>query len=333
MSRLPGTDIWYKTIRLRRGTRITYAISPNDRADERWVTRQLDPLNPRKFPDDPTYRFTSDSVLDTADAPDELWALRKPVRRGVIEQRKIASGILRAERDIWIYTPPGFTQTADPYPLLLLLDGAAYVSDRFLNAPGTLDNLINDGRIRPVIVCFDPANRGNALATGGAESKYSHVVVEELMPILRASYPISTKPEDVVIGGFSAGGRAAAEIAFSHPDMFGNVLSQSGSFCDCGQQRAPGSHEPNSNAQAYLTAPRKAVRFYLEVGLYDSVPSASLPVHEMVLDETNLAGNRHLRDVLRAKGYDVTYREVGGGHDLVHWRAMLADGLMTLLKR
>jgi N-dimethylarginine dimethylaminohydrolase len=26
----------------------------------------------------------------------------------------------------------------------------------------------------------------------------------------------------------------------------------------------------------------------------------------MVLDETNLMGNRHLRDVLRAKGYDVT---------------------------
>jgi hypothetical protein len=50
----------------------------------------------------------------------------------------------------------------------------------------------------------------------------------------------------------------------------------------------------------------------------------------MVLDETNLMGNRHLRDVLRAKGYDVIYREVGGGHEWVHWRAMLADGLTAL---
>ena len=48
---------------------------------------------------------------------------------------------------------------------------------------------------------------------------------------------------------------------------------------------------------------------------------------------TIVAAIRHLRDVLRAKGYDVTYREVGGGHDYVHWRAMLADGLMTLLGR
>ena len=79
--------------------------------------------------------------------------------------------------------------------------------------------------------------------------------------------------------------------------------------------------------------PRRPIRFYLETGLYDNVPGADLPLYEMVLDETNLMGNRHLRDVLRAKGYDVTCREVGGTHDYVHWRAMLADGLMTLLKR
>jgi len=332
MSRLPGTDVWYKTVRLRRGSRIVYGISPNDRADDRWATEQLDPLNPHRFPDDPTYHFYSQSVLETPGAPDEQWALRPPVRRGAIEQRKITSAILGGERDIWIYTPPSYTGTGGPYPLLLLLDGATYVSSRFENAPGTLDNLINDGRIRPVIVCFDPANRGNAvLPAPGTESKYGRVVAQELMPMLRTSYPISADPKNAVIGGFSAGGRAAAEIAFFHPDMFGNVLSQSGTFCDCFQMRAPGSYEPNLNAQAYLAAPRKPIRFYLEVGLYDGVPSADLPVHELTLDETDLMGNRHLRDVLRAKGYDVTYREVGGGHDFLHWRAMLADGLMALL--
>ena len=61
--------------------------------------------------------------------------------------------------------------------------------------------------------------------------------------------------------------------------------------------------------------------------------SSGISLRSRLLDETNLMGNRHLRDVLLAKGYDVIYREVGGGHDFVHWRAMLADGLMTLLKR
>ena len=38
MSRLSGTDVWYKTVRLRRGTRIAYVISPNDRPANRWAT-------------------------------------------------------------------------------------------------------------------------------------------------------------------------------------------------------------------------------------------------------------------------------------------------------
>ncbi len=331
MSHLSGTDVWYKTVRLRRGTRLSYGISPNDRPATRWATEQLDPLNPRKFPDDPTYRFISQSVLDMPGAPDEQWALRTPVRRGLIEEKTVKSALLKNpvfkdERPIWIYTPPGYDRTAGPYPLIVLLDGAAWVSNRFGNAPATLDNLINDGRIRPAIVLFDPGNRG-----GGPEGRasYGEALVRELMPMLRASYPISTNPADTVIGGYSGGGLAAAEIALLHSEVFGNVLSQSGAF----RNRDPGDEEPNATARKYLAEPRRPIRFYLETGLYDNVPGADLPLYEMVLDETNLMGNRHLRDVLRAKGYDVTYREVGGGHDYVHWRAMLADGLMTLLKR
>lgn len=331
MSRLPGTDVWYKTVRLRRGTRVGYRISPNDREEDRWATGQLDPLNPRRTPDDPTYPFSTMSVLDMPGAPDEQWALRRPARRGLIEERTVKSALLNNpvfgnERPIWIYTPPGYAPTAGPYPLIVLLDGAAYVSNRFGNAPATLDSLIAEGRIRPAIVVFDPGNRG-----GGPEGRgrYGEALVKELVPMLRATYPISTSPPDTVIGGFSAGGTAAAEIALLHSDVFGNVLSQSGSF----RGRLPGAEEPNSTAQAYLAAPRKPIRFYLDAGLYDNVPSANLPVHALVLDETNLMGNRHLRDVLRAKGYDVTYREVGGGHEWVHWRAMLADGLLTLIGR
>lgn len=328
MSRLPGTDVWYKTVRLRRGTRISYALSPNDRSEDRGLTWQLDPLNPRRTPDDPTYVFVSSSVLDMPGAPDEQWALRTPVRRGLIEERTVKSALLRNpvvgdQRPIWIYTPPGYDPTAGPYPLLVLLDGAAYVSNRFVNAPATLDNLINEGRIRPVVAVFDMGNRGGGSA---GRSSYGEALVKEVLPMLRASYPISTRPADTVIGGFSGGGLAAAEIALLHSDVFGNVLSQSGAF----RGRDPGEEEPNSTVRKYLAAPRQPVRFYLEVGFYDNVPGADLPLHELVLDETNLMGNRHLRDVLRAKGYDVTYREVGGGHDWVHWRAMLADGLITL---
>ncbi len=41
--------------------------------------------------------------------------------------------------------------------------------------------------------------------------------------------------------------------------------------------------------------------------------------------------NRYMRNVLQAQGYEVTYVEYAGGHDLLWGGATLADGLKVLL--
>lgn len=233
-----SASLGYKTVRLRRGTRIQYVISPNDLAADRWVTARLDPLNPRRFPDDPTYRFTSQSVLDMPGAPDEQWALRTPVRRGTIEEKTVASALTRNQDQIWIYTPPGYSRSAGPYPLVILFDGAAQVQNRFMAAPTTLDNLINDGRIRPAVVCFDPRNRSYPAGLVGAE-QFGDVLVRELIPMLRASYAISTNPADVIIGGYSAGGRGAQEER-AGPGLSSAEIDRPHTTC---QQRSDGLRE------------------------------------------------------------------------------------------
>jgi enterochelin esterase-like enzyme len=45
---------------------------------------------------------------------------------------------------------------------------------------------------------------------------------------------------------------------------------------------------------------------------------------------TNLIANRHLRDVLEARGFLVRFKEINGGHDFFPWQATLADGLIYL---
>jgi enterochelin esterase family protein len=293
---------------------------------------QLDPLNPRVFPEDPNSSVDLSSVLDTPGAPDETWVRRTPTRRGAVEQKKAGSKLLGVESDIWVYTPPGYAAVAGPYPLLILFDGESYVRPDFNDAVRTLDNLISDGLMRPVVVCFvdslfrrlSPGNPyGDALVT------YGDAIAGELLPQLRSTYAVSSSARDTVIGGFSAGGLLASLIAHRHSDVFGNVLAQSGFF----RARKQGGEEPTSIAQMYLEEPRVPVRFYLETGLYENVPSATLPLHEMALDEGITASNRHFRDVLIAKGYQVIYRETPGAHESVHWRATLADALMTLFTR
>jgi enterochelin esterase-like enzyme len=67
--------------------------------------------------------------------------------------------------------------------------------------------------------------------------------------------------------------------------------------------------------QAFLEAPKQPIRFYLDCGLYEWRIFQS---------------NRSLRDVLRAKGYALSYREMPGTHNAVHWRNSLGDGLVDL---
>jgi enterochelin esterase-like enzyme len=62
------------------------------------------------------------------------------------------------------------------------------------------------------------------------------------------------------------------------------------------------------------------VRFYVEVGRFEQGA-----VNNMVLE------NRRFRDVLEAKGHEVTYSEYLGGHDYCCWRGSIADGLIAML--
>ena len=62
---------------------------------------------------------------------------------------------------------------------------------------------------------------------------------------------------------------------------------------------------------SFLKSRRLPLQIYMEVGRFDRLL---------------LEPNRHLRDILRLKGYPVTYSEFDGGHDYVCWRGTIAEG-------
>ena len=271
-----------------------------------------DPLNPSVF----DYgQFGAMSILGLAKAPtDALIHRRSGLRAGVVSRFAIASRVLREGRTVWIYTPSTSAQSRTiAYPLLVLFDGGSYQS--LIPTPIILDNLIADGTIPPVIAVLVDNPAGSRERDLNCNSDWSAFITTELIPWVEARYRLDPESAHRVVGGYSLGGLAAVCTAVQHPEAFGSVIAQSGSF-----YRAPHGEEPEWVARELARRPRLPIRFALSIGRLEI---AAIPSR----DPSMLTASRHLRDVLLAKGYAVSYRELSSGHEHVAWRAVFGDML------
>jgi enterochelin esterase family protein len=324
LERMPGTDLWHRTWRVRRDLRTTYCFSPDDpmrplhelSQDEeaRYLAERMrawrpDPLNPRRFAPNPA--LPPMSVIELPDAPGQRWTARRSgAPRGVLEER-----VLR-DRRFWQYRTAGLSEAVAP-ALVVLCDGEGHLE---LGVTDVLDALVADGAVPPLAcVLLHHPDRNVELP---CRAEFVDELADGLVPLVRRELRLSREARRTVIGGWSYGGLAAAFAGLRRPDVFGNVLSQSGSFWWAPEGAA--EHEWLTGQLA--RAARADVRFHLNVGLLESGPSPGDSPSQLV-------ANRHLRDVLRARGYDVGYRELNGGHDYIGWPAGLADGLVALLGR
>ncbi len=342
LTHLEGTDLWYRTYRIRSDARFYYSFSVNDpltfaTTETEWNQRspQPDPLSrhlivTRKDEEAPNHTEETGSALELPGAPPQPWIVTRPgVPIGTVTLHRFKSALLGNERRVWVYTPAGYTVTAKPCGLLILFDGWLYV--RIIPAPTILDNLYAEKRIPPLVAVLvdnflriDSLIRAKELLSNEA---FANFITKELIPWIHQHYNVTSDPVHTIVGGLSAGGAAAAFVALRHPELFGNVLSQSGAF----QNEAspdqffndPADREEEHLTHEYAVAPKAPLRFYLEVGLYERFGNFSK-------GPTLLVANRHFRDVLQAKGYAFRYSEFPGDHSELYWKGTLANGLIFL---
>ncbi len=168
------------------------------------------------------------------DAPVQPWlAQGEGVPRGRIEKHQFQSALLKNEREVAVYLPAGYTTTGKPFDLLFLFDERAYLDDKkhIVPTPTILDNLISENRIPPVVAIFidNPSSdtRSHELP---CNPNFADFLNFELVPWVRRLYNVTADPRHTLVGGSSYGGLAATYAALRHPETFGNVLSQSGSY-------------------------------------------------------------------------------------------------------
>jgi enterochelin esterase-like enzyme len=226
----------------------------------------------------------------------------------------IQDTVYHRARRVSVYEP---ANTPEARALLVLLDGDSYLED--LGVPAVLDSLIAAKAIPPVVAVMVD-NSADRLGDLANRERFATFVAGQLVPWVRARYRIRPGADDVAIGGYSAGGLAAASVAFRHPEVFHRVLSQSGAFWR-GNEGA--SSPAEWLTEQFRSSPRLALRFSIEVG--------ALETHKVVNGVVFIEANRRLRDVLRGKGYRVDYAEVADAkHEPGHWRAALPAALTKL---
>jgi enterochelin esterase family protein len=242
---------------------------------------------------------------------------------GKVDARVIFDSSYHRQRRVWVYTPPGYDARASaPYPLIVAFDGDEYRDTMPL--PYVLDTLLAAKRAPAfVAVLIDDSEGGVRIADLGNARGMAEFLAKQLVPWVRAGWHVTSDPRQVIITGSSAGGLAAAYVAFVHPELFGNVWSQSGAFWR-GAEASNGAPYEWLTAQV-KSAPHKPVRFVLDVGALEDHPTLGGSGPNF------LEANRRFRDALRAKGYDLVYTEVSGGnHAPQWWRQRLPEGIVLL---
>lgn len=332
MRRLENSDVWYRSFRVPQTSRIGYKLAPDVPLlnASPWIKRrailatvQRDPLNPHSHPESGlSDKYAGESVLELPDAPKNPWIeANMKIPQGNVEWHRFESKILENTRDVVVYRPHGFDPNAGEHRCVVMFDGERYVDE--VGVPVILDNLIAAGKIPPTtaILISNPSmtTRSNELP---CNPKFTRFLAEELMP-WGESQKVNAPRERTVIAGASYGGLAAVYSGFTHPELFGKVLSQSGSFwwSPGALPQNPGEVEPGWLIREIVSAEKQPIEVSLEVGTFEvGGPGVSL-----------LDANRHLRDVLTAKGYPVQYHEYAGGHGYFYWRSTLAERLIGLL--
>lgn len=210
------------------------------------------------------------------------------------------------------------TAGAAPQALLVLFDAHAFVAD--VPTPRILDNLIADRLLPPTAAVIvgnaSPEARGEELPPN---PKFAQFMAKELMPWVQTQ-GLGQLARHTVVAGSSYGGLVSSYLGFTHPELFGNVLSMSGSYWWAPPGEAPGWMQ---RAWQALPAPVPAVRFYLDAGTFESGRGGRPGIVET---------SRALREVLHARGLPVTYREWVSGHGYLQWQGALGCGLVALLR-
>ncbi len=181
-------------------------------------------------------------------AHDQDFYALKNVPHGQVRDVLYFSKTTDSVRHCRVYTPPGYEQDASKrYPVLYLQHGMGENETGWSNQGHVgliMDNLIAEGKATPFIIVMDNGNIGapnpfgpptevkeSALSRaidgpGGRKfnfDAFAHVLIEDLIPYIDATYRTMADQPHRVMAGLSMGGMQTRSITLANLDTFSAI--------------------------------------------------------------------------------------------------------------
>ena len=309
--RLEGSDWWLLALGVQNGTRLEYQLEVTEWGHPRVIGDPLNPFEARN-------PFGQNSVCRAHGYHVPPWALNDPAApEGLQRSMAIRSHALDRAVSVTLYLPAAFSMDPEHrYPLVILHDGTDYL--HHADAATVLDNLIHRGLVPELVVAFcDPRDR---LTEYADDERHATFIADELVPYLEQRLPLIGGADARCLGGASFGALATLSTAHRHPDVFGRLLLQSGSFAGASDDCI----EP-SDTDIWAPVYEFVQRFKAEPTRVADKVFMSCGVMESMITE-----NRAMHPILKSTGMRVVLGEALDGHTWGCWRDFLGVALPWL---
>lgn len=237
----------------------------------------------------------------------------RAVPHGQLRKLWYQSSTLGMQRRLHVYTPPGYDDSNDSYPVLYLLHGGGDEDSGWSTigrAGFILDNLIAEGKAVPMLVVMP----NGSLPALEPRPSFERELMQDVLPTVEANFRVQRQPASRAIAGLSMGGGHTMQVfALNHAEFAYASIWSAGIF---GGDKA--AFEAENRAFLAAAADVNADTAYLSV--------------VVGTEDFAYPGSKALSEVLNAHGIEHAFVETGGGHTWINWRAYLNDYAQRLFK-
>ena len=254
-----------------------------------------------------------------------------PVPHGTVSRIWYDSPALGLERRMTVYTPVGYETSGKRYPVLYLLHGMGGDEEAWISLGRTaqiLDNLIAQGKAKPMIVVMPNGNASQEAAPGESsrgmvpptmqlpktmEGSYEQAF-PEIVKFIDKNYRTIKSTSGRAIAGLSMGGFHSLHISKQYPDMFNYIGLFSAAIMPNKEVSSP-IYE-NMEGKLKVQFDKNPALYWIAIGKTDFLYKA----------------NEEYRKLLDEKGYKYTYYESDEGHIWKNWRIYLTEFVPMLFR-